>query len=408
MGRCVRRGDVRRDGRGHCRRHEHLIGVVEHHGERPRKDDDHHSDHDREDHDHADDDHDRSDDDDHSDDDRPDHLPLQRGHLGRDHEPVVMSTVAPPNTESVESFPCFGGRCTVLVQGTGPAGSAPEAVAHVKRRLREWHDEFSRFNPESELCRLNRDPRPQVPVSAVMTRFVEAALYAARLTGGLVDPTLVREVEAAGYAEHFRTASVPLHELVTAAPARKPAGPHPAARWRGLSVDRRAGTVTRPPGVRLDSGGIAKGLFGDVLAAVLNRHESFAIAVAGDVRFGGVAGQIRPVQVADPFQAERVLHTFDLVSGAAATSGTSHRSWIGPDGKLAHHLLNPATGQPAFTGLVQVTALAPTGVEAEALAKAALLSGPAHAAEWLCHGGVIVGEDGGYEVFDPPATEVTP
>jgi thiamine biosynthesis lipoprotein len=241
----------------------------------------------------------------------------------------------------------------------------------------------------------------------MMLRFVEAALYAARLTGGLVDPTLVREVEAAGYVEHFRNSSVPLHELVASGPARKPAAPHPAARWRGLNLDRRAGTITRPPGVSLDSGGIAKGLFGDVLAAVLNFHESFAIGAAGDVRFGGAAGRIRPVQVADPFEPDRVLHTFDLVSGAAATSGTSARSWIGPDGELAHHLLDPATGRPAFTGLVQVTALAPTGVEAEALAKAALLSGPAHAAEWLCHGGVIVREDGGYEVFEPSATEAT-
>jgi thiamine biosynthesis lipoprotein len=43
---------------------------------------------------------------------------------------------------------------------------------------------------------------------------------------------------------------------------------------------------------------------------------------------------------------------------------------------------------------VQVTALAPTAVEAEALAKAALLSGPDGADAWLPHGGVVVGADG--------------
>ena len=313
----------------------------------------------------------------------------------------MIGAVVPPVAETSESFPCFGGRCTVLVEGAGPAGDTPEAVARVKRRLLEWHTQFSRFEPGSELSRLNRDPRPCVPASAMMTRFVGAALEAARLTGGLVDPTLVREVEQAGYAEHFAGASVPASELIASAPERRAAAPHPAARWREMTVDRRAGTITRPPGLQVDSGGIAKGLFGDVLASVLSLHESFAIETAGDLRFGGAADRIRPVQVADPFRPDAVLHTFDLMNGAAATSGTTRRSWIRSDGELGHHLLDPSTGRPAFTGLVQVTALAPTGLEAEALAKAALLSGPEHAADWLRHGGVVVRDDGGYEVLAP-------
>jgi FAD:protein FMN transferase len=312
-----------------------------------------------------------------------------------------MTALAPPAPETIERFPCFGSRCTVLVQGPGPAGSPPEAVARVKRRLLDWHRQFSRFEPASELSRLNRDPRSCVPVSAMMTRFVEAAIAAARLTGGLVDPTLVREVERAGYAEHFSGAPVPLPVFVASAPARRGAAPHPAARWREVRVDRHAGTITRPPGLQLDSGGIAKGLFGDVLAPVLSHHEAFAIEAAGDLRLGGAGERVRPVHVADPFGPEEVLHTFDLASGAAATSGTSRRSWIGADGELGHHLLDPSTGRPAFTGLVQVTALAPTGVEAEALAKAALLSGPEHAGDWLRHGGVAVHEDGGCDAFEP-------
>jgi thiamine biosynthesis lipoprotein len=152
--------------------------------------------------------------------------------------------------------------------------------------------------------------------------------------------------------------------------------------------------------VRLDSGGIAKGLFGDVLAVTLGTHRSFAVAAAGDVRFGGTARWRRPVQVASPFDRS-ILHTFELVEGAAATSGISKRSWIGRDGHPAHHLLDPSTGKPAFTGVVQATALAPTGVEAEALSKAALLSGEDEASGWLRHGGLIVYDDRSFEVTDP-------
>jgi thiamine biosynthesis lipoprotein len=165
-------------------------------------------------------------------------------------------------------------------------------------------------------------------------------------------------------------------------------------------VDPSARTVTRPPGVLLDSGGVAKGLFADVLSSVLCGHSAFVVNAAGDLRLGGSAGLSRPVQVTDPFDGS-VLHSFHQARGAAATSGISRRSWLDRDGALAHHLLDPATGRPAFTGVVQATALAPSAVRAEVLAKAAVLSGRDRAAEWLVHGGLIVCDDGSHELVEP-------
>jgi thiamine biosynthesis lipoprotein len=85
-----------------------------------------------------------------------------------------------------------------------------------------------------------------------------------------------------------------------------------------------------------------------------------------------------------------------------ATSGIGRRSWLDESGGPAHHLLDPATGRPAYTGIVQATALAPSALEAEALAKAAVLAGPARAPRWLRHGGAIVLDDGSHRVFQPP------
>ena len=195
-----------------------------------------------------------------------------------------------------------------------------------------------------------------------MARFVEAALFAASLTDGLVDPTLVDEVERAGYVGDLLGATADVPMPVAAAPVplaarvgqgriRRPAAAHPAARWRLFSVERHAGTVTRPVGVRLDSGGIAKGLFGDVLAQLLSLHESFAVEAAGDIRLGGAAGVPREIRITSPFDnIARVLHTFELAAGAVATSGTTKRTWIGRDGRLAHHLLDPSSGEPATPG----------------------------------------------------------
>jgi thiamine biosynthesis lipoprotein len=312
----------------------------------------------------------------------------------------VAARVSGPAAEAKLTFACFGSSCTVLVGGSGPAGTAREAVTRARRGLLAWHAQFSRFEPASELSRMNADPRATVRVSAVMGRFIESALNAAATTGGLVDPTLVGEIERAGYSRHFDSSSLPLREALALAPPRSPGRPRDAARWREVSVDRGAGTVTRPPGVKLDSGGIVKGLFGDILATVLGEHETFAIDAAGDVRFGGRGDLIRPVNVASPFD-DSVLHAFELRHGAAATSGIGKRSWLDADGRPAHHLLDPATGRPAFTGIVQATALAPLAVEAEMRAKAALLSGPDGAAGWLTHGGVVVYEDGRFDVIEP-------
>ena len=89
-----------------------------------------------------------------------------------------------------------------------------------------------------------------------------------------------------------------------------------------------------------------------------------------------------------------------------ATSGIGRRSWLGSDGRPAHHLLDPATGRPAFTGLVQATAVAPSALQAEVRAKAALLAGPREAARWLPDGGVLVLDDGSHRVL-APAPRVT-
>lgn len=313
----------------------------------------------------------------------------------------ATTLVAP---EAIERFPCLGGSCAVIVGGSGPVGTAARAAAVARRRLRTWHRQLSRFDSRSELSRLNRDPRDTVPASPVMISFLEAAVSASAATGGLVDPTLTGELETAGYAGDLAEPEVQLADALRVAPARRAARPRQVARWRWVRVDRAAGTVTRPAGLRLDSGGIAKGLFGDLLATTLAGHPAFAVDAAGDVRIGGHAGLIREVRVASPFE-DAVLHRFTLRHGAAATSGIGRRSWLDRSGRPCHHILDPATGRPAFTGVVQATALAPSGVEAEALAKAALLAGAGQAVSHLRHGGVVVYDDGSHEVVEPEPSE---
>jgi FAD:protein FMN transferase len=262
--------------------------------------------------------------------------------------------------EQARTVEVFGGR--VPLRGAGR--DAPLALAVAEALLRRMHVALTRFDPRSELCLLNADPRPTVPASVLVRRLAAAVPYAGALSGGLVDAT----VEPALIPERMVPDGEP-----------RPATPDPQRRWAHVSVD--ADAVSRPPGVALDSGGLGKGLAADLVADRLRGLPSYAIECMGDVRAGGAA---RPLRIASPWD-DGVLAELTLTDGAAATSGVTRRGW---------HLIDPATGRPARTGIVQATALAPTALEAEVRAKAALLAGPAAARGHLPHGGLIVLADG--------------
>jgi thiamine biosynthesis lipoprotein len=252
---------------------------------------------------------------------------------------------------------------------------------------------------------LNGDPRERVPVSRMMAAIARAACVAGAMSGGLIDATLVDEIEGAGY-ESDLSQPLPLALALKLAPPRRPAAPNARPGWERLDVDTQRMTLTRPAGVKLDSGGLAKGLFADVLAATMTDRGSFAVNCAGDLAIGGREGVIRPVNVESPFDGS-ILHTFNLRRTGVATSGIGRRSWLDAEGRPAHHLLDPSSSRPAFTGIVQVTALAPSALLAEIRAKAALLSGPGAAVSWLPDGGVIVLDDGSHRVLEPGPTQQT-
>lgn len=291
-----------------------------------------------------------------------------------------MSALAVTDRARERSFRALGSEIRLI-------GTSEAALERAQAWLLDAQARLSRFAPAGELCALNDDPRERVPASPLLRRAVSAALWAARATDGLVDPTLLGAVERAGYDRSCeRLERLPLAAALVSAPERRPARPDPAQRWRRVAVDARAGVVARPPGVRLDLGGSGKGWIADRLA---ERYGLAVVDCGGDVRVTTPTA----VLVRHPVGGRHVLELM-LDDQAVATSGLDRRIWATPAGP-AHHLLDPATGRAAWTGLAGVTALAPTALEAETRAKAALLSGPRGARRWLArHGGVLLHEDG--------------
>jgi thiamine biosynthesis lipoprotein len=300
------------------------------------------------------------------------------------------------------TFRAMGSEVRLLI-GDPLLGSAPPPLeAADRQRAFVWNfsDRLSRFRADSELSSLNHDPGARVAVSPLLCAAVKAALWAAQRSGGLVDPTLVRALEQSGY-DHSLDGVEPasLREALTHAPPRRPAQPHPAALWRRVSVDDQAGTITRPPGVMIDTGGTGKGLCADAVALRLGGYTRFVVDCGGDIAIGGVTAQVTPYEVAVEHPLTGTpIGSIKVARGGIATSGLNVRIWRRADGLVAHHLLDPSTGSPVWSGLIGATALGDSALEAETLSKMALLSGPERARSVLAeHGGVIVHDSGEVE-----------
>jgi thiamine biosynthesis lipoprotein len=303
--------------------------------------------------------------------------------------------------EHERSFDLFGSHVRLLIGAPTRDGlPSPEAIAlQIQGFMLVLHRRLTRFDPGSELCGLNASADSALRVSSTLATAVDAAVWAAHRSGGLIDPTLLGDLERAGYANsRANLPSTPIAKALPRAPARTPAQPAPVPAWRSVAVDRSDNTVSRPPGTRLDLGGTAKGLAADLAADRLAGYSIFVVDAGGDLRIGGERPEERLVRIEHPLRPEPA-HELILDHGAVATSGVKTRLWRTESG-FAHHLLDPSTGEPAWTGIVQATALGVTALEAETLAKMAFLSGPEAAAKILePGGGLVVLDDGTVQLF---------
>jgi thiamine biosynthesis lipoprotein len=155
--------------------------------------------------------------------------------------------------------------------------------------------------------------------------------------------------------------------------------------------------VRLPAGIRLDLGGIGKGHAGDLLARELLEAgaEGICVDLGGDVRVAGTP-PTPPAWSVDVDPSIAAGRSFRLVDGAVATSTRLRRTWS-RGGTACHHLVDPATGRPAWSGLAAVTVIAASAAHAEVLAKAAFVAGPERGAALLDrHGvtGLLVLDDG--------------
>lgn len=265
--------------------------------------------------------------------------------------------------------------CEMLAVVESDLVDVAESLEQVPVWFEEWEQALSRFRPTSELSRLNRTSDLLIPVTRTLWDVFRASLAADQATGGLVTPTVLDAVVLAGYDRSFE-------EI--------PASTGYIDMWteiRPLSLviyDDDSRSISLPPGIHLDFGGIAKGWAAHQAVERLRVTGPALVNAGGDIAISHprLDGGPWQVGVSNPFKPGENLAVLHLNSGGVATSGKDRRRWM-QGNLLNHHIIDPRTGRSAVTDILTATLVAPTAMEAEAAAKAVFLLGSGAGLEWL-------------------------
>jgi thiamine biosynthesis lipoprotein len=273
-----------------------------------------------------------------------------------------------------------------------PPGAPDRAIRLVLARIAAWAGRLTRFDDGSELSRLNAAKADRVDIGPTLTAVLDWGRGAEAITDGIVDIGLLdaRMLAETGPGEGRL--------------------PHPANRRWSLVRQARVATIDRPAGLRFDLDGIAKGWIAD-RALDLLPGVSAVVDADGDIAVRIVDEEGWDIGVADPGEPGTVLSTVHFTRGThpvarygIATSGTVVHRWT-QAGTTRHHLIDPRTGRPASTDVVQATVIGHTARAAEAYAKTAVIVGSEAAAEQLDRpdvlGQILVTETGDVLVTPP-------
>lgn len=130
------------------------------------------------------------------------------------------------------------------------------------------------------------------------------------------------------------------------------------------------------PGMKIDLGGIGKGYALDCAVKKLKEKNirSCLINAGGQVyALGDKGGKLWKIAVKDP-RKEGVSETMELKNKSASTSADYEQFFL-KDARRYCHILNPKTGYPAESGIISVTVISDSALDADALSTAVFVLG---------------------------------
>lgn len=260
------------------------------------------------------------------------------------------------------------------------------AIEAAYDRIGEVHRLCDVNAPDSQVSQVNAaagaDP---LAVDDVIADLIDLSWSAARLSQSAFHCTMGELIALWGIDTEHPT--VPEPAAIAAALGRIDAAE--ITRWRDT-------VLLTVPGVRLHFGGVAKGYACDEAVRVLREQgvSSAILDLGGNVYALGQKPDSTDWKIGmrSPLGDSAVIATMHLRDRAAVTSG-SYERWFEHEGKRYHHILDPATGYPAESGLLAVTILYPEAAMADAMSTACFVLGYEEGAA------LVAGVDGMAAIF---------
>jgi len=246
--------------------------------------------------------------------------------------------------------------------------AAEEAIEAAFQEVERINRLMSHYRPDSEVSQITHHAgKKEVRVSPENLEVIERALYFSRLSDGAFDITIGPVFRL----WNFREGKIPDRETLRDQLKR--------VDYRKIKADRSRSTVyLADPRMELDLGAIAKGYAVDRACGVLQKRgvENFLVNAGGDLKVGGEKEKGVPwtIGVQHPRLPSEIIGKLQPKNSGVATSGDYEKSFV-KDGERYHHILVPSTGMPARE-CQSVTILAPSAMDADALATAVFVLGP--------------------------------
>lgn len=265
------------------------------------------------------------------------------------------------------------------VQVAAPSSDTlAEVVAITRSVMADVALAASRFEPGTDVLRVNAAAGDWVTVSPTMLTLVAEACRVAELTSGLVTPLIGGALIGVGYD---RDISLVGGNQVTVVPV--------TGRWQDIALSGDA--VRIPAGSQLDLGASAKAWTADEIARRAHSRlgEPVLASIGGDVAVAGELADgflIEVAERAEATDADAPSQRIRISDGGVATSTTVIRRWHSTS-DVMHHILDPRTALPAVSPYRTASVAAATCSDANAASTAAIIMGEA-APAWLARAGL--------------------
>jgi thiamine biosynthesis lipoprotein len=260
----------------------------------------------------------------------------------------------PPQTEFL-----LGTACVVNLY----EGGRKETYRKIFDRLREIENTMSANLEDSDLARINAAAGINAVAAHPDTiKVLKRALYFAELSGGAFDPTVGPLVKLWDIGSGNE--KIPGEEEIAEALS--------LINRREILIDEAAGTVfLLRPGMALDLGAIAKGYAADEAAGIIAEAgiERALVDLGGNILVYGAKADGSPwrVGIQNPTDSRGAyVGIAEVTNKTLVTSGVYER-FFESGGKRYHHILSTRTGYPVEAGLLSVTVISGSSMDADAL-----------------------------------------